>query len=324
VGIVFQSFHLLPTMTALENVAIPLEFAGRRDAFDRARDGLVAVGLGHRLTHYPGQLSGGEQQRVALARAFAAAPKLLLADEPTGNLDQATGRSGDGSDVRAAGRPARPAAGHPRSGAGRALRPGDRTGRRPHRRRSPRGWRRPPMAEPGTPGLALSLARRELRAGFGGGLRGFRILIACLAIGVAAIAGVGSLSSSLVAGLQADGQAILGGDVEFRLTQRGMPDDEQAYLARQGQLSVARELRGMAGPSDGNQRSLVELKAVDGAYPLYGAVGLDPAMPLADALATRDGVAGAVVDPAVLDRLGIKLGDRITVGDGAFRPSARG
>ncbi|AWK87905.1 ABC transporter ATP-binding protein [Azospirillum thermophilum] len=91
VGIVFQAFHLVPTMTALENVAIPLEFAGVRDAFDRARQGLEAVGLGHRVTHYPGQLSGGEQQRVALARAFVAEPKLLLADEPTGNLDIDTG-----------------------------------------------------------------------------------------------------------------------------------------------------------------------------------------------------------------------------------------
>jgi len=91
VGIVFQAFHLIPTMTALENVAIPLEFAGRKDAFDRARDELVAVGLGHRLTHYPSQLSGGEQQRVALARALAPQPALLLADEPTGNLDGETG-----------------------------------------------------------------------------------------------------------------------------------------------------------------------------------------------------------------------------------------
>jgi putative ABC transport system ATP-binding protein len=92
VGIVFQSFHLIPTMTALENVAVPLEFAGRKDAFDRAEAQLKAVGLGHRITHYPGQLSGGEQQRVALARAFAAEPKILLADEPTGNLDGGTGQ----------------------------------------------------------------------------------------------------------------------------------------------------------------------------------------------------------------------------------------
>jgi len=92
VGIVFQSFHLIPTMSALENVAVPLEFAGRKDAFDRAEEQLRAVGLGHRLDHYPGQLSGGEQQRVALARAFAVKPKILLADEPTGNLDGATGQ----------------------------------------------------------------------------------------------------------------------------------------------------------------------------------------------------------------------------------------
>ncbi|PJJ80802.1 putative ABC transport system ATP-binding protein [Brevirhabdus pacifica] len=90
-GVVFQSFHLIPTMTAIENVATPLELAGRRDAFERAAEELEAVGLSHRLDHYPSQMSGGEQQRVALARAAAPRPAILLADEPTGNLDGETG-----------------------------------------------------------------------------------------------------------------------------------------------------------------------------------------------------------------------------------------
>jgi len=92
VGIVFQSFHLIPTMTALENVAVPLELQGAKDAFARARAELEAVGLGSRLEHYPSQLSGGEQQRVALARAMAPRPEVLFADEPTGNLDGHTGK----------------------------------------------------------------------------------------------------------------------------------------------------------------------------------------------------------------------------------------
>jgi putative ABC transport system ATP-binding protein len=92
IGILFQAFHLIPTMTALENVAVPLELAGARDAFDQAAARLAEVGLAHRAGHYPGQLSGGEQQRVALARALSNQPRLLLADEPTGNLDQDTGR----------------------------------------------------------------------------------------------------------------------------------------------------------------------------------------------------------------------------------------
>jgi putative ABC transport system ATP-binding protein len=90
-GVVFQSFHLIPTMTALENVAVPMELAGLRDAFDRAEAELRAVGLGARMDHYPSQMSGGEQQRVALARAAAPRPAILLADEPTGNLDGANG-----------------------------------------------------------------------------------------------------------------------------------------------------------------------------------------------------------------------------------------
>ncbi len=92
-GIVFQSFHLIPTMTALENVAVPLELAGDRHAFEKAADELEAVGLGARLDHYPTQMSGGEQQRTALARALSVKPDILFADEPTGNLDETTGRS---------------------------------------------------------------------------------------------------------------------------------------------------------------------------------------------------------------------------------------
>lgn len=92
-GVVFQSFHLIPTMTALENVATPLELAGHKDAFDRAEAELDAVGLSHRRDHFPRQLSGGEQQRVALARAVAPRPDILLADEPTGNLDEANGQA---------------------------------------------------------------------------------------------------------------------------------------------------------------------------------------------------------------------------------------
>ncbi len=92
VGIVFQSFHLIPTMTALENVALPLEFANAKDPAEQAKETLIKVGLGDRMEHFPGELSGGEQQRVALARAFVVRPALLLADEPTGNLDRETGQ----------------------------------------------------------------------------------------------------------------------------------------------------------------------------------------------------------------------------------------
>ncbi len=159
--------------------------------------------------------------------------------------------------------------------------------------------------------LALRLARRELRHG----LAGFRIFLACLAVGVAAIAAVGSISAAMLAGLDADARDILGGDVEFRLPQRALPADETAWLSARGRMSEIRQLRAMLRRTDGDARTLVELKAVDGAYPLSGSVSIAPAMKLAQALEIRGGTAGVLVDPAVLDRLHAKPGDLIALGD---------
>ena len=140
VGIVFQAFHLIPTMTAIENVAAPRELAGESDAFDRAGAELAAVGLGHRLGHYPGELSGGEQQRVALARALVNRPGLLLADEPTGNLDAATGgQVMDHLFARSRDERRHPGADHARGAPGRAVRPDRAHGRRADRRDGRRG-----------------------------------------------------------------------------------------------------------------------------------------------------------------------------------------
>src|SRR5689334_20405452 len=124
--------------------------------------------------------------------------------------------------------------------------------------------------------LAARFALRELR----GGLEGFRIFLACLAIGVAAIAGIGSVSSSVVSGLHADARALLGGDVELHLVYREASEAQRAFLEASGAVSLVRQMRSMARAPDGGERSLIELKAVDGAYPLYGEVGLDPAIPL--------------------------------------------
>jgi putative ABC transport system permease protein len=157
--------------------------------------------------------------------------------------------------------------------------------------------------------LPLRYALRELR----GGLSGFYVFISCIALGSMAIAGVGSLAASLGGGLAREGQVILGGDVAFTLIQREAVPNERAFLESKGKLSVAATLRAMARDSNG-KATLVELKAVDGVYPLFGQAKLDPAMPLADALAPRDGAFGAAADPALLTRLDIKPGARLTIG----------
>jgi putative ABC transport system permease protein len=159
------------------------------------------------------------------------------------------------------------------------------------------------------PWLALRLALRELR----GGLRGFYVFIACIAIGVMAIAGVGAFASSLGAGLAREGRTILGGDLAFILSHREANAEERAFLGAQGRTSVAATMRAMARTADGGS-VLVEIKAVDAAHPLAGAVRLDPPGGLAAALARRDGAFGAAADPALLARLGLEPGARITVG----------
>ncbi|NQV20516.1 MAG: FtsX-like permease family protein [Rhodospirillales bacterium] len=166
--------------------------------------------------------------------------------------------------------------------------------------------------------LALRLARREMR----GGLKGFRIFLVCLALGVAAISGVGSLSRAIVAGLEADGAALLGGDVELRLTQRPPTREERDFLDHSGEVSVIAKMRAMAYGLDGEDRSLVELKAVDGRYPLYGEVSLDPPLPVAEAIARRGDAWGAAVDRTLLDRFGLSVGDRFQVGGAQFEITA--
>lgn len=162
--------------------------------------------------------------------------------------------------------------------------------------------------------LALRYALRELRSG----LRGFYVFIACIALGVMAIAGVGSVAASLGDGLTREGRTLLGGDVAFSLIQREAKPDEIAFLRSRGEVSVVATLRGMARSGDG-RLALVELKAVDGAYPMLGTLVLDPELPLADVLAERDGAFGAAADPVLLARLDLKIGDRVTVGSATFQ-----
>ena len=155
--------------------------------------------------------------------------------------------------------------------------------------------------------LALRLVRRELR----GGLKGFRLFLACLALGVGAIAAVGSVTASLMAGLASDARAILGGDVEISLVQREATAAERDFLAGFGTLSHVAELRAMAEKLGGDDRTLVELKAVDTAYPLVGALAFEPDVTLAQAIAGR----GSAVEPALAARLGLAVGDTLSVGD---------
>lgn len=166
--------------------------------------------------------------------------------------------------------------------------------------------------------LALRFALREMR----GGLTGFYIFLGCIALGVAAIGGVNSVARSIADGLAVEGQAILGGDVSFMLNQREANDDEQQFLRSQGTMSENITMRSMVRLADGSDQALVEVKAVDEAYPLYGRLKLEPDITPADRFIFKDGAYGAAVPQLLLDRLGLKLGDQVMLGSAKFRLQA--
>jgi putative ABC transport system permease protein len=170
--------------------------------------------------------------------------------------------------------------------------------------------------------IAIRIARRELRAG----LSGFRVFLACLALGVAAIAAVGTVRSSIGAGLAAEGAAMLGGDAEVGLTYRFANPEERAFLDaisdRVSETVDFRSLAGVALPDGTSDRALTQVRAVDNAYPLIGAVTLSPDIPLAEALAGTRDLPGAVMEPALADRLGLIPGDTFSLGLQEFTLSA--
>jgi len=162
--------------------------------------------------------------------------------------------------------------------------------------------------------LAVRFSLREMR----GGLSGFMIFLACIALGVGAIGGVNSVARAIVAGVANEGQALLGGDLRFQLNQRTASETELAFLKDAGTVSETAGMRSMARLEDGSDQALVELKAVDAAYPLYGSLVTEPALPAADLFAPRDGVHGAVAPDFLLERLGIAQGGRLKVGNATF------
>ena len=162
---------------------------------------------------------------------------------------------------------------------------------------------------------AFRLARRELR----GGIRGLRVFLACLVLGVSAIAAIGSLAASITAGIKAEARDLLGGDVEARVAYRSADATEREFLEQNGVVSEIATMRAMARTQDGERRALIELKAVGASYPLYGAVVLAPTQSLTAVFGRRDGSFGAAVDPAILDRLGLAIGDSIKIGEAVLQ-----
>ncbi len=167
--------------------------------------------------------------------------------------------------------------------------------------------------------LAVRFSLREMR----GGLSGFFIFLACIALGVGAIGGVNSVARSITGGVESQGQSILGGDMRFKLVQREADASERAFLDTLGDVAVSAEMRSMVRLDDGSDQTLAEIKAVDGAYPLYGTLTTEPALARDDLFGRRDGIFGAVAAPILFDRLGLEPGDTIRLGSATFQLRAR-
>lgn len=163
--------------------------------------------------------------------------------------------------------------------------------------------------------VALRIALRELR----GGLRGFYIFLACIALGTAAIAAVNSVSGAITDAISSEGRTLLAGDMRFELDNREATEEERAFLSRYGDIQLSTNLRSMARLADGSDQSLVEIKAVDGAYPLYGKLSADPDRPLAELLSTDGNIHGALVAPLLLERMNSRVGDELLIGNARFR-----
>ena len=319
IGFVFQFFHLVPSLTAFENILIPMEIAGRRDAVPRARQLLEEVGLTDRAHHYPSQLSGGEQQRIAIARALANDPPIVLADEPTGNLDSTTGRHIMDLllNVRRA-RAVDAGAGDARRGAGVAGRHAAGAARRPSRdtgRRASQGGHG--VGGGGAMTFVVRMALREIRASW----QRLLFFFVCIAVGVASIVAIRSVIQSVREG--SDARSARDDRRRRRRPQRS-PDRREgagggrarsARAAASSLVSEAVEIATMVRPPNATTTRMVELRAVQPAFPLYGTMTLREGQ-YSHALLQGH---GTLVRPELLAQLNLRVGDELLIGTQRFQ-----
>ena len=305
VGFVFQSFHLIPSLTAVENVMLPLELRARRDARQAAGQALEQVGLSARAAHYPKQLSGGEQQRVAIARAFVTQPAVLFADEPTGNLDTHTGSADHRSVVRAQPQHRQHArAGDPRPRPGAALRTHARA-------------RRGPRREAGAVLMqvlrfALRNLWRDLKSGE------LSVLVLALCVAVLSLTAVGFFTSRISQGVRAQAAEVLAADLRLE-SPNPVPD---SYFAKSRELGLA-SARMLSFPTaifNGDVSQLAALNAVTERYPLRGHVRIaDTPFGVARATDRIPGAGEVWVDARIMAQLNLEPGAKLRIGAAGFR-----